>query len=80
MIGMSRVPTYQFMALNVVGALVWAGVVGTGGDLFGHAVEIAIGDVKHYEPGLFVAVAAIGLLARAAYFIKRRLNKTGSSL
>ena len=48
-IGMSTIPTSEFIFLNIIGALVWALVVGTGGYLFGNALEIIIGNIKHYE-------------------------------
>jgi len=70
-IGMSRVPTYQFVALNAAGALVWAVIVGAGGYAFGHAIQIIIGDLKHYEFVLFTAIAAIGLLVWVVYFKQR---------
>ncbi len=73
-IGMSRVPIAQFLLLNIVGALVWAIVVGAGGYLFGTALEILIGDIKRYETALFAAIAAIGVLIWTihVYFCRRR--------
>jgi len=75
MIGMSRVPTSQFIALNAAGALVWAAVAGLGGYAFGRAIEIIIGDIKHYELRLFAAIAAAGLLIWIVYFKRRRRKK-----
>lgn len=75
-IGMSRVPIAQFLLLNIVGALVWAIVVGAGGYLFGTALEILIGDIKRYETALFAAIAAIGVLIWTIHLYFRRRRET----
>jgi membrane protein DedA with SNARE-associated domain len=62
MIGMSLLPKAEFIFLNAVGALVWAAAVGTGGYLFGSALEILIGNIKHYEIQILGAIAAFGAL------------------
>ena len=74
-IGMSTVPTLHFILLNVVGALVWAMVVGTGGYLFGSALEILIGDIKHYEAQVLGAIAVVGALIWVIHFYRRRKRK-----
>ena len=71
-IGMSNVPVSLFVFLNAVAALVWAIAVGTGGYLFGNALEILIGNVKHYEVRIFGAIAVLGAVIWVLYFIKRR--------
>lgn len=75
-IGMSRVPIAQFLLLNIVGALIWAIVVGAGGYLFGTALEILIGDIKRYETALFAAIAAIGVLIWTIHLYFRRRRET----
>lgn len=74
-IGMSSVPTVEFIFLNAAGALVWAAAVGTGGYLFGSALEILIGNIKHYEIQILGAIAAIGVLIWGIYFYRRRKRK-----
>ena len=74
-IGMSSVPTAKFIFLNAAGALVWAAAVGTGGYLFGSALEILIGNIKHYEIQILGAIAAIGVLIWVIYFYRRRKRK-----
>jgi len=73
-IGMSPVPTWKFVFLNAAGALAWAVVIGTGGYLFGSALEIVIGDIKHYELEVLGAIAIIGILIWAAHlcFIRKK--------
>ena len=61
-IGMSSVPARQFILFNAIGALVWATVVGTGGYLFGSALEAVIGDAKKYEAEALLAIAIVGTL------------------
>ncbi|MCG2776797.1 MAG: hypothetical protein L6406_14070, partial [Desulfobacterales bacterium] len=74
-IGMSSVPTAKFIFLNAAGALVWAAAVGTGGYLFGSALEIVIVNIKHYEIQILGAIAAIGVLIWVIYFYRRRKRK-----
>jgi membrane protein DedA with SNARE-associated domain len=74
-IGMSSVPTVEFIFLNAAGALVWAAAVGTGGYLFGSALEILIGNIKHYEIQILGAIAAIGVLIWVIYFYRRSKRK-----
>ena len=77
-IGMSSVPVRQFILLNAIGALVWAGVVGTGGYLFGSALEVVIGDVKRYEVEALCAIAIIGLLVWMVHFYRRGKSTTSA--
>jgi membrane protein DedA with SNARE-associated domain len=72
---MSSVPTVEFIFLNAAGALVWAAAVGTGGYLFGSALEILIGNIKHYEIQVLGAIATIGVLIWVIYFYRRRKRK-----
>lgn len=71
-IGMSPFPTAKFVLLNVAGALVWAIAVGTGGYLFGNAMEILIGDVKRHEMKVFAFIAVVGALLWVIHLVRRR--------
>lgn len=75
-IGMSSVPTGQFIFLNVVGVLVWAVVVGSASYLFGHAMEMALGDIKRYELKVLGAIAIAGAFIWILHFYRRRKRKT----
>lgn len=55
-VGMSEVTTPRFVALNIIGAAVWATTFGFVGYTFGHAFERLLGTVKKYE------LTALGLL------------------
>jgi membrane protein DedA with SNARE-associated domain len=78
-IGMSTVPTRQFIFLNIIGALVWAALIGTGGYLFGNALEIILGNIKHYEWEVLGAIAATGSAVWIVYFIRRRSRRNYSA-
>jgi membrane protein DedA with SNARE-associated domain len=71
-IGTSSVSAKKFIVLNAAGAFVWELVVGSGGYLFGRALELAIGKIKHYEVEVFALVALFGLLIWALHFYRRR--------
>ncbi len=71
-IGMSSVSTKKFVFLNGVGAMVWAIAVATGGYVFGQALEIFIGKIKHYEVRVFVTVAIFGVLVWSVHFYRQR--------
>jgi membrane protein DedA with SNARE-associated domain len=77
-IGMSAVPTLRFVFLNAAGALIWAIAVGTGGYLFGNALEIMIGNIKHYEIEVFGVIAALGLVIWIIHVVRRKKYRTCS--
>ncbi|MEO8203204.1 MAG: DedA family protein [Betaproteobacteria bacterium] len=60
-IGMSAVPWPRFIALNLLGAALWATLFAGLGYLFGDALELALANLRQYEKWLFAALAAIGL-------------------
>jgi len=62
LIGTSGVAPFRFLALNAIGALVWAIVIGTIGYLFGHALDVLIGDIKRYELLVFAALGAVAVV------------------
>jgi len=71
-IGMSDVPTREFILLNGIGALIWSVAVGTGGYFFGSALELVIGNVKKFELAALIAVALIGAVVWAVHFYRNR--------
>ena len=73
-LGMSDIPTPRFVLLNAVAALIWAATVGTGGYLFGAALETFIGMIKHIELELMAAIAVTGIVVWAvkSYFRRKR--------
>ena len=59
-LGASRVNAGLFFILNILGALIWAIVIGFAGFYLGKALEATLGRVKEYE------LLVIGILALAA--------------
>ena len=74
-IGMSTVPIGRFILLNAAGAAVWATTVGTGGYLFGSALEIFLGNLKHYETRILLAICMIGVSIWVIHFSLRKKRK-----
>lgn len=70
--GMSRVPWHLYVALNLVSAAVWAGVIAGVGYAFGQAVELLLHDLKHYEAALLLALAAAGAAGWVYQLLRRR--------
>ncbi len=74
-IGMSRVPAIEFVVFNIVGAAAWASAIAGLGYAFGKAMELLLGDIRHYEKWLLLSVIAAGVgiwLLRAAINRNRR--------
>ncbi|HJX15656.1 MAG TPA: DedA family protein [Candidatus Deferrimicrobiaceae bacterium] len=73
-LGMSRMPAARFMALNVISALLWATLIGTGGYLFGAALKMFVADVKRYEGKAIAAIVATGALIHAVRTIRKKVR------
>ena len=74
-IGLTRIPAGQFLAFSLFGAAVWATAIGTGGYLFGSAMELLLADIKRYETAAMAAVAVIGSLGWGVYALRRRSRR-----
>lgn len=71
LLGSAGIAPARFFILNMIGALVWAIVVGSLGYVFGSAIEAVIGDIKRYELLFFGVIAGIGL----GIWVQRRLTR-----
>ena len=58
--GMSEVALFQYTVLNAAGALLWAVVIGILGYWCGHVLELMLGELKHLEMPILIAIAALG--------------------
>ena len=62
-LGSAGIAPLRYLVLNITGALVWAIALGTAGFYFGHALEILVNEIKHYEKwviaGLLITSAII---------------------
>lgn len=77
--GISEVPVLRFVWLNVIGAGIWAVVVGVAAYLFGSALEQVLGDLRHYERMLFILVAAAGAMVWIVYIYRRNRKRTSGN-
>jgi membrane protein DedA with SNARE-associated domain len=76
-IGMSDVSLFRFAILNLIGAMLWAVVMGILGYLCGHALELIMGDIKHLEVPILVGIAVIGGLLVLIH--RRRRGKVAAT-
>lgn len=64
LLGISDLAWQRFVAFNLLGAAVWAALVGGAGWVFGHAAEALLGHLRHIElrlaAGLALATLAWG--------------------
>lgn len=74
-IGASHVSPTRFLFLDLLGATVWATIVGTSGYLFGTALEAIFGNIKKYELFAFALLAMVGIIIWIYHFYKRLLAK-----
>jgi membrane protein DedA with SNARE-associated domain len=81
-IGVSQVPTWRFTVLNILGALIWAGVSSGAGFLFGEALHNVIGHGHHagswtlISAGVIVAAVVVYWIVR--YLLQRRRGHENS--
>jgi membrane protein DedA with SNARE-associated domain len=71
-IGASRISPIRFLFLNILGASTWAIVIGVLGYLFGHTLEIFIGDIKRYELLFFAVIAGAGIVIWLTHLLRKR--------
>jgi membrane protein DedA with SNARE-associated domain len=74
-LGASKIAPLYFTILNILGAFTWTIVIGVLGYLFGHAIEVIIGDIKSYELWLFIGLAALGVVIWSVHLLlKKRVS------
>jgi membrane protein DedA with SNARE-associated domain len=61
LLGAAHIPPVRFVLLNMIGALIWAVVVGSLGYVFGYAFEAMLGDIKRYEMEFLIGLLCAGL-------------------
>ena len=71
-IGMSSVSWARFFALNLLGAILWAVLIGGSGYLFGNAMELVLADLRHYEEALLALIAIGGIIVWLNYRWRHR--------
>jgi membrane protein DedA with SNARE-associated domain len=68
-IGMSDVSPLRFVGFNLIGAMLWAVVIGFLGYLCGHVLELILGEIKQLEVPILIGIAVVGGLF---YFFRRQ--------
>ncbi|MBL9149148.1 MAG: DedA family protein [Phycisphaerae bacterium] len=61
-VGASGYSPLKFLGLNAIGAALWATTVGSLGYAFGHAFEVVLEEVAHYELWVFGALALVAVV------------------
>ena len=75
-IGSSGVAPRRFAFFNVVGAAIWAPLVGGLGYLFGHAVEALVGDIERFEEAVLLLIIVAGMVFTVVRgYLKSRAEK-----
>jgi len=78
-LGTSKVPYLLFTLLNVIGASIWAVVIGYAGFYFGHGVEAVLGNIEHYEIEIFAIVCLVGLFSWIVFLLRQRRRAAGEA-
>lgn len=61
-IGMSDVPAWRFILFNLIGAALWALLVGGAGYLFGQTLHWLFADIQRYEEGVLLVIIGVGVM------------------
>jgi membrane protein DedA with SNARE-associated domain len=60
-LGMARVSPVRFAVVNLLGAIVWAVLIGGAGYVFGEAVSLFLHDAQRYEAYLLGGILVLGI-------------------
>ena len=77
-VGASSFPAKRFILLNIIGAIIWAIVIGTGGYIFGQALTICIGDLKRYELQALIGIGGAGVILWLFHVIRGKIKQKRS--
>lgn len=70
-LGMSRVRVTEFVLFNTISAGVWATLFGILGYIFGHGLELVLGDIRHYEIEILVGIVIVAALLWLMRVVRR---------
>lgn len=62
LIGMTPIRGLRFAGLNALGAVLWAGLIGAIGWMFGDAAEAVFTEIRHVEGWLLLGLAMAGAM------------------
>lgn len=69
-IGMSRLAAARFIGFNMVGAALWAVLIGGLGFVFGNTLELLLADLHRYEGLALAGIALAGFLVWLGYRLR----------
>ena len=69
-IGMTPVPWHRFLVLDLIGAVVWVGILTGLGYVLGNALAWLLADLRRYEGAIIAALALLG----AGWWLRRYLH------
>ena len=72
--GASGVKPIRFAAYNLVGAAIWACLIGGLGYAFGHAMEAVMGNLQEYEEIALGGIVAVAVLFAVVRWVRRRAS------
>ncbi|MCC6301442.1 MAG: DedA family protein [Gammaproteobacteria bacterium] len=78
-IGAARVAPLRFLALNALGAALWAVSLGALGYLIGPSIEMVMGEIRRYEMRVLAGIAVIGAGVWAIYLYRRVVKRADGS-
>lgn len=62
LMGMTPMSGIRFALFNALGAAIWALLVGSAGWVFGEAAQALLGEIRHLEGWLLLALTAVAML------------------
>ena len=74
-IGMSGFPARRFLLLNLTGGVIWVLVIGSLGYAFGHAMELALEDMRKYELWIILGIFVVGTAVGAYHLLLRHRGR-----
>jgi membrane protein DedA with SNARE-associated domain len=70
--GMSSISIKKFVFLNMLGAIIWAIIIGSAGYVLGHGMEMLVDDIKGRQTLIFIGIMAVGAALWMVYYWRSR--------
>jgi membrane protein DedA with SNARE-associated domain len=70
--GMSSISIKKFVFLNMLGAIIWAIIIGSAGYVLGHGMEMLVDDIKGRQTLIFIGIMAAGAALWMVYYWRSR--------